>query len=59
MELNHLHGQRWEFRIQNSAQKTKENGVKMILFSLAYLAPIKLLFCISTGERERERENFH
>ena len=29
---------------------------KMILFSLAYLTPIKLSFCISTGDREKERE---
>ena len=41
-------------RIRNNAQKTKENDVKMILFSLAYLAPINLPFCMSTGERERE-----
>ena len=34
----------------------KENDVKTILFSLAYLTPIKLPFCMSTGERERERE---
>ena len=33
----------------------KENDVKTILFSLAYLTPIKLPFCMSTGERERER----
>ena len=45
--------------------KTKENDVKMILSSLAYITPIRLLFCISTGPvrgsprlrgRERERE---
>ena len=36
----------------------KENYVKMILFSLAYLTLIKLLLRMSTGERERERENF-
>ena len=55
MEQNHLHGQRREFCIRNNAQKTKENDVKTILFSLAYLTPIKLPFCMSTGERKRER----
>ena len=55
-EQNHLHGQRREFRIRNNAQKTKENDVKMILSSLAYTTPIRLLFCMSTGQRERERE---
>ena len=55
-EQNHLHGQRREFRIRNNARKTKENDVKMILFSLVYLTPIKLPFCMSTGERERDRE---
>ena len=53
-EQNHLHGQRREFRIRNNVQKTKENDVKMILFSLAYLTLIKLPFCMSTGEREEE-----
>ena len=48
-EQNHLHGQRREFRIRNSAQKTKENDVKTILFSPSYLTLIKLLFCMSTG----------
>ena len=55
-EQNHLHGQRREFYIRNNAQKTKENDVKMILSSLAYITPLRLLFCISTGERGRERE---
>ena len=44
--------------------KTNENDVIMILSSLAYITPTRLLFCISTGERslrqrggrERERE---
>ena len=49
-EQNHSHGQRREFRIQNNAQKAKEINAKMIFFSLAYLKPIKLLFCVSTGE---------
>ena len=42
---------------------TKENGVIMILSSLAYITPIRLSFCISTTRwslldrgRERERE---
>ena len=52
-EQNHLHGQRQEFGIQSNAQKTKENYVKMILSSLAYVTPIRLSFCTSTGERER------
>ena len=52
MEQNHLHGQRREFRIQNNAQKMKENDVKTILFSLAYLTPIKPSFCMSADERE-------
>ena len=43
-EQNHLHGQRREFYIWNNAQKTKETAVKTILFSLAYLTPIKLTF---------------
>ena len=51
MKQNHLHGQRREFRIRNSAQKTKENNVKIILFSLAYITPIRLPFCMSTDER--------
>ena len=38
-----------EFRIRDNAPKTKENDVKTILFSLAYLTPIKLSFCMSTG----------
>ena len=59
MEQNHLHRQRREFRIRNNAQKTKESDVKMILSSLAYITPIRLPFCMSKGERERERENFH
>ena len=33
--------------------KMKGNDIKTILFSLAYLTPIKLQFCMSTGERER------
>ena len=61
-EQNHLHGQRREFRIRNNAQKMKENDVKKIFSSLAYITPMRLSFCISTGEREgereRERENF-
>ena len=40
----------------------KENDVKMILSSLAYVTPIRLSFCMRTDEtereRERERENF-
>ena len=52
MEQNQLHGQRREFRIRNNAPKKKENDVKTILFCLAYLAPIKLPLCMSTGERE-------
>ena len=51
-EQNHLHRQRREFHIQNSAQKMKENDVKTILFSLAYLTLIKLPFCMSTGKRD-------
>ena len=35
-----------------NAQKTKENYVKLILPSLAYITLIRLSFCISTGERE-------
>ena len=31
MEQSHLHGQRWEFRIQNNAQRMKENDVKMTI----------------------------
>ena len=34
------------------SQKTKENDVIMILSSLAYIIPIRLLLCISTDERE-------
>ena len=34
----------------------KENDVIMILSSLDYITPIRLSFCINTGERERERE---
>ena len=49
-EQNQLHGQWREFR---NAQKMMENDVKTILFSLAYLTLIKLLFYMSTGERER------
>ena len=56
MEQNHLHGQQWEFRIQNLAQKTKKSDVKIILISLACLTLIRLSLCMSTGERERERE---
>ena len=52
MEQNHLHGQRREFCIWNSAQKMKENYVKKILFSLAYVTLIRLPFCMSLGERE-------
>ena len=54
MEQIHLHRQRREFCIRNNAQKTKENGVKAILFSLTCLTPIKLPFCMSICERERE-----
>ena len=53
-EQNHLHGQRREFRIQNNAQKTKENDIKTILISLPYLTPISLSFCMSTGHTVRE-----
>ena len=49
MEQNHLHGKRQEFRIRNNAQKTKEHDVKTILFNLAYLTLIKLLFSMSAG----------
>ena len=56
MEQNHLHRQRREFRIWNNAQKTKENYAKIILSSLAYITPIRRSFCISTGERGREKE---
>ena len=38
-----------EFRVQN---KTTYTG--MILSSLAYITPITLPFCTSTGKRERE-----
>ena len=55
-EQNHLHRQRQEFHIWKNAQKTKQNDVKTILFSLAYLTLIKLPFCMSTGEREGERQ---
>ena len=48
-EQNHLHGKRREFRIRNNAQKIKKNNVKTILFSMAYLIPIKLSFLMSTG----------
>ena len=34
----------------------KENDVKMISSSLAYITPIRLSFCIRTGEREGEKE---
>ena len=51
MEQNHLHGQWREFHIQSNAQKTKENDVKKILFSLPE-PTIKLPFCASTV-RER------
>ena len=54
MKQNHLHGQQQEFRIWNDTQKTKETDVKMILFSLVYITPIRFPFCMSTGERERE-----
>ena len=53
MEQNHLHGQRREFRIRNSTQEMKENDVKMILSSLAYITLIRLPLCMSTGKRER------
>ena len=49
MKQKHLHCKRWEFRIRNNTQKTKENDVKTILFSLAYVTMIKLLFSMSTG----------
>ena len=39
--------------IYGTTRKKKENDLKMILFSLAHLTPIKLPFCMSTGERER------
>ena len=39
--------------MRNNAQKMKKNDIKTILFSLAYLTPIKLPFCMSTGEREK------
>ena len=61
-EQNHLQGQWRDFRIWNNTQKTKENDVKTILFSLVYLTLIKLPFCMSTGDRgrggdkERERD---
>ena len=55
-EQNHLHAQWREFRIRNNVQKTKENDVKMILSSLAYITLTRLSLCISTGEREGERE---
>ena len=54
-EQNHLHRQRREFHIRNNDQKTKENDVRIILSSLAYITPIRLSFCISTGEREGGR----
>ena len=44
MEQNHLRRQQQEFRIRNNAQKTKENDVKIILSSLAYITPIRLPF---------------
>ena len=44
-EQNHLHGQRQEFRI------TPKRRRKMILSSVAYITPIRLAFCMSTGER--------
>ena len=50
-EQNRLHGQQREFRIRNNAQKTKENDVKITLSSLAYITPIRLPSCMSTGER--------
>ena len=53
-ERDHLHGKLREFCIRNSTQKLKENDVKTILFDLAYLTLIKLPFCMSTGDRERE-----
>ena len=34
--------------------KTKENDVKTILLSLAYVTLIKLPFCMTTGKREIE-----
>ena len=54
MEQNHLHWQRRDFRIWSNAQKTEENDVKMILSSLAYITPIRLPFCMGTGEGGRE-----
>ena len=53
---NHLHGQWLEFRIRNNAQKMKANDVKMILSSLAYITPIRLLFCMCTDDTHREKE---
>ena len=54
-----------EFRIQNKTTFTGKGGssvygtkppkrrkIIIILSSLAYITPIRLLFCISTGERE-------
>ena len=51
---SYLTVKRWEFRIRNNAQKMKEDDVKIILSSLAYITLIRLLFCMSTGERGRE-----
>ena len=42
MEQSHLHGKQREFRRGNNLPKTKENDVRTILFSLAYLTLIKL-----------------
>ena len=44
----------------NNAQKTKENDVKMILFSLAYLTPIKFHFVgVQTREIFQKKKNGH
>ena len=40
--------------VYKTKPKTKENDVIMILSSLAYITPVRLLFCKSTGERESQ-----
>ena len=37
---------------REQSPKKKENDVKIVLSSLAYITPIRLSFCISTDERE-------
>ena len=49
-----LNRQQREFRIWNNTQKTKENNVRMILCSRAYITQLRLTFCMSTGVRERK-----